>query len=407
MSKKYDVIIIGAGPAGLFAGLSINGKKFKTLIIEKKQTPGKKLLLSGGGQCNFTNSSEIREFNVRYNNKNFVTPSLRSFSNNDLIDFLDKKCFKSLIRDDGKVFPESARASDLADLFVRLNIENGVDIISGTDVKSVSRDEECFNITTSGTSYNSRYLIIATGGKSYPQTGSDGTGFKLAEMLGHSITVLKPSLAPVFIKNHKLMELSGISFNNAKIDLYRNNTKTGSFTGELLITHKGFSGPAILNNSRYMENLDLLKISFTGKNFEETDQILQAGRNNSGKQSVKKFLQILNIPERLILFILNTLEISPGAQVSQLSREQRISLARYLSEYPSIINMVGDFSSAMATSGGVLTSEINKKTMESRICPGLYFAGEVLDIDGDTGGYNIQWAISSGRLAAMSISGTG
>ena len=175
--------------------------------------------------------------------------------------------------------------------------------------------------------------------------------------------ITKPSLAPVFIKNHKLMELSGISFNNAKIDLYRNNTKTGSFTGELLITHKGFSGPAILNNSRYMENLDLLKISFTGKNFEETDQILQAGRNNSGKQSVKKFLQILNIPERLILFILNTLEISPGAQVSQLSREQRISLARYLSEYPSIINMVGDFSSAMATSGGVLTSEINKKTI--------------------------------------------
>lgn len=398
----YDVIIIGAGPAGLFAAANIQNKK--VLIIEKNETPGKKLLLSGAGQCNYTNNCEIDEFLKKYGNKGrFIKTAFYNFTNQDTISFFREKGLNSIIRDDNKVFPSSFKSVDL--LSVLIDCTKHVEMILNNSVERVSYDElkKLYYIKTKAEAYACYNLIITTGGKSYPNTGSTGDGYKFAEILGHSIVEPKPALTPVYVENYKFSELSGISFENIKISLFKNDRKTKEFTGDLLFTHVNISGPVIINNSRYMDSGDIIKVNFTSYYNEDEFRVYFENLILSSKMNIKITLKELNLPKRFIEKILNMSNVDENLSCSQLNKNQRKSLIEILSAYPMKIEKLGDYHIAMATRGGVSTREINQKTMESKKIPRLYFAGEVLDYDGDTGGFNIQGAFSTAKLAADQV----
>lgn len=398
----YDVIIIGAGPAGLFAAANIKNKR--VLIIEKNKSPGKKLLLSGAGQCNYTNNCEIGDFLQKYGDKGrFIKTALYNFTNNDLINFFKEKGLDSTIREDNKVFPYSFKAVDV--LNVLIDSARHDEMLLNMPVERVSYDENnrLFYIKADTTSYVCHNLIIATGGKSYPNTGSTGDGFEFAKSLGHSIVEPKPALTPVYVKDYNFGELSGISFDNIKISLFKNNKKVKEFTGDFLFTHVNVSGPVIINNSRYMEAGDILKINFTSIHNEEEFRVYFENLIASSKFSLKTVLKELNLPKRFIDKILQTCNVDDSLSCSQLNKNSRKNLIELFSAHPMEIKKLGDYHIAMVTKGGVSTVEINPKTMESKKIPCLYFAGEVLDYDGDTGGFNIQGAFSTGKLAADHI----
>lgn len=398
----YDVIIIGAGPAGLFAAANIKNKK--VLIIEKNKTPGRKLLLSGSGQCNYTNNCEISEFLKKYGEKGrFIKTALYNFTNHDLINFFKDNRLNSTIREDNKVFPHSFKAIDV--LNVLIDCLGFTEMLINTAVDKVSYDEssKLFYIKTDTASYACHNLIIATGGKSYPNTGSTGDGFKFAESLGHSIVEPKPALTPVYVKSYQFSELSGISFENIKISLFKNNKKAKEFTGDFLFTHVNISGPVIINNSRYMEAGDIIKINFTSFHNEDEFRIYFENLIASSKSNIKAELKELNFPKRFVDKILQICNVDENLSCSQLNKNSRKSLIEMFSAHPMEIRKLGDYHIAMVTKGGVSTDEINPKTMESKKIPCLYFPGEVLDYDGDTGGFNIQAAFSTAKLVSDQI----
>lgn len=401
----YDVIIIGGGPAGLFSALSIKNKS--VLLIEKNETLGKKLLITGLGQCNYTNFCRKDEFLTHYGQKGrFLKPALYKFTNKDSMKFFDDAGVKSIVREDNKVFPSSFKAGDILNALIEKCKENHVKIMCNTKASYVKyhQDLDCFSIKTDDSVYECKYLILSTGGKSYEHTGSTGDGYKFAKNLGHSIEETHPSLAPVFIENYNFNDLSGISFENIKITSWRNNKKINEFTGDMLFTHKNISGPVIINNSRYIEAGDILKFNFTEfKNLEEVKKYFEEKLSSSGKLNVKTLVKELNLPKRFVDKIMNLANVSDDLICSQLSKKSRKTIIDLLSNYEMVVEKLGNYNMAMATRGGVSINEINSKTMESKIINNLYFAGEVIDIDGDTGGYNIQAAFSTGKLAADSI----
>ncbi|HOH68846.1 MAG TPA: NAD(P)/FAD-dependent oxidoreductase [Sedimentibacter sp.] len=397
----YDVIVIGAGPAGLFSAANIENKK--VLIIEKNKRPGRKLLLTGAGQCNYTNNCAINEFFDRYGDKGrFIKPALYNFTNQETIDFFKKRGLRSIIREDDKVFPSSLKAIDV--LNVLIDSVNHAQMLLNTSVERVSydADKKLFYIKTHAFAYAAYNLIIATGGKSYPDTGSTGAGYEFAVSLGHSIVEPKPALTPIYVENYQFSELSGVSFENIKLSLFKNKKKAKEFAGDFLFTHINISGPVIINNSRYMEAGDIIKINFTAFSNEDDFRSFFESLIQS-KTSIKTALKDLALPRRFVEKALEICGIDENLPCSQLSKIQRNSLIQMFSAHPMKIIKLGDYNIAMVTKGGVSTSEVNSKTMESKKIPGLYFTGEVLDYDGDTGGFNIQAAFSTAKLAADAI----
>jgi hypothetical protein len=402
MIKEYNIIIIGAGPAGLFTAANINDNK--TLIIEKNQTAGKKLLMSGSGRCNITQSGSISDFFSHYGDgKRFLIPALKEFTNNNLIDYLKNHGLKTIERK-GKIFPESEDAYDVLNLLLTECKKKNVSITYNENLQKIEVIDKGFSILTEKDSYRCNKLVITTGGKSYPTTGSSGDGYYFAKSLGHTIEKPKPALAPVYIKNYTFSELSGISLDNRKITIYRNNLKIQINQGDIGFTHWGLSGPGILDLSRYIEPNDTLKINLINQNPETFREHINQTALNDSKITIKKYLKTFTIPESLIQHILTELKIEPSSYISGISKIQRNEIIRLFCEYPFIVQRTGDFNIAMATKGGVSLKEVSSKTMESKLVKNLYFAGEVLDIDGDTGGYNLQAAFSTGYLVAKNIS---
>jgi hypothetical protein len=267
----------------------------------------------------------------------------------------------------------------------------------------VEKNAHGFLIKTTKIEYLSKRLIISTGGLSYPGTGSTGDGFHFAKQLGHTIVQPKPALSPVYIRDYRMAGLSGVSLQDVEVYLYRNNKKIGEHKGDIGFTHNGLSGPGILDFSRHIENNDILKINLIGVNEEDFRKVFIETSRQEGKQTLQLFFRKYAIPKSLMKVILQQLNIEPEINLASVTKEMRNQLVNAFCGYPFFIEKVGGYKVAMTTSGGVSLNEINSRTMESKLVKNLFFAGEVMDIDGDTGGYNIQAAFSTGHLAADTI----
>ncbi len=404
-NDRYDLAVIGAGPAGLAAACFAARAGLKVCLIEKNAQPGKKLLMAGSGQCNLTQSGEIRDFFSHYGKASrFISSSLLNWTNRQLRDFFTSLNVETEDRGDGKIFPVSRKSRDVQDALVNECRKAGVRIYYKNQVLGLSLKEGLFKIRKQDKeSLVSRFVMISTGGLSYPSTGSTGDGYDLAQSLGHSIIPPFPVLSPVFLRENPFVSCSGISF-PSQIQIFREGKKAAEYRGDLLLTHKGLSGPVILNNSRNLRQGDSLKIRISpreGRSDFESRLIAAAGTN--GKMSLKRFVCEEGIPEKLVLLVFQICGIKTDLTLAQLNKPGRKSLLDHLFAFPVVIQSVGGFNIAMATGGGIDLKEVNPKTMESRICEGLFFTGEVLDVDGDTGGYNLQFAFSSARLAADAL----
>jgi len=401
----YDVAVIGGGPAGLFCAIHAASPSCRVVLFEKNEQPGKKLLLSGTGQCNITHAGEIRDFLTRYGDHGkFVKPALMGFSNTDLIQFFSERGLMMETEKSGKVFPKSRSAADVLSLLLGECRVQGVEIRCGEPVIGVEKNADGFLITTGTGAYPARAVVLTTGGASYPKTGSSGDGIRLAAGLGQPVTALAPALTPVTVRDYPFADLAGISFEDLPFTHWHDGKKTGTFRGDILFTHTGLSGPGILDASRYFTAGDTLRVSFAGKIPRESfDRDLTALLQAQGTRLVRTAMAGLHLPDRLLRKILKLSGVPDDLTCAHLTAAQRKEIVTRCTEFPFVIDRLGDFSVAMATRGGIALESVNQKTMESKIVPGLFFAGEVLDIDGDTGGYNLQAAFSTGYAAAMAL----
>ena len=408
----YDLIIVGAGPSGLFCAINAMQKGKKILILEKKSSPGHKLLISGTGQCNITHDGDIQEFLDHYGDQGrFLRPALLGFTNSDLIAFFKAKGLEMIREKGDKIFPVTKRSRDVLNILIEKCLEWGVIIKCNQAVKSITRNEDGFLVGCDGVNYRSRLLVIATGGCSYPATGSCGDGYRFAGILGHRIAEIGPALTPLLITNYPFSDLAGLSFADMKISLYR-HAKIREHSGDILFTHEGLSGPGILDLSRYIRAKDILKLSFVPDDKRKVlEEWLVDRARQEGARSLLSVLADLprfvpsSVPlyPRLIKRMLEISEIATDLKMAQLSREARSCLIDNLVGLSLVVSDLCGYNTAMVTRGGVETMEVDPKTMQSRLVKGLYLVGEVLDVDGDTGGYNLQAAFSTGMLAARSI----
>lgn len=408
----YDVIIIGAGASGLFAAASaalhakgsassFGDSSFKGLILEKTARPGTKLLMSGSGQCNITHAGSIKSFIPCYGDKGRkIRSCLYKYSNLDLINFLEENGVEVFTRQDGKVFPRSMDAHDVLYMLLRRAKKNGFEMKVDSAATNLYHSSGLWCVTTNDITHISKAVIIATGGCSYPTTGSDGSFFKvLRDALNMEITDLKPSLTPIQVNEYPYAELSGISFESIHTSIwYKERTapkgsekKIAETCEDLLFTHKDLSGPAVINISKYASPGGKLKINYLHPlNYEHVLGRLKTAFHGTKGSAAIILSSEFELPKRFCqLFI-------------RRHGEALKTLARNLTGEEFVINSVSGFNKAMATSGGIDLKQINTSTFEFKDYPGLYAIGEALDVDGITGGYNLQFAYSSAGAAINS-----
>jgi predicted Rossmann fold flavoprotein len=403
--EQSTVVIIGGGPAGLFCACHAAVPGCRVTLLEKKARPGSKLLLSGSGQCNITHEGEIRDFLSHYGDHGKqVRPALMSFTNRDLIAFFHEHGLGMMTEDNGKVFPATRQAADVLGILEGACREQGVSLRCGEAVTEVVRTADGFRITTPAGTYTTHVLVIATGGASYPKTGSTGDGYLFCEAVGQPLTERAPALTPLLIRDFPFAALMGISFEAMHFSIWRGGKKVADRVGDILFTHLGISGPGVLDASRGVLSGDEIRLSFAGsmRRDEFAADLAQRSQENQGWQ-VRTLLAAYPIPERLNKQLLKLSGIPDDLTCAHFSAAQRAKLVANCTEFPLTVTAPGGYAVAMVTRGGVALEGVNTKTMESRTIPGLFFAGEVLDIDGDTGGYNLQAAFSTGFLAAEGI----
>ena len=395
----YDVIIIGAGPGGLAAAMAL--KTTNTLILEKSDQPGKKLLISGAGQCNLTHGGLITDFKNAYGDKwSFVKFALRAYSNEDFMNTLKNQGLKLMETPQGKVFPKSLDSRDVLDTFMQLIAP--IKIKCHEEVLDLKKDE-CWYVQTKKHLYKSTYVIVATGGMTYPKTGSTGDGYKFAKALNLDLKPMAYGLCPVYIKNYQLKALQGLSFEDISVELYREK-KIKAYKGDLLLTHFGLSGPVIINNSRDFQNRDILKVNFSSYDTkDDLEKALLKAIEKEPKKQVKTLLQMYFLPQRLATLLVKVLGFEDNLKGAELNKVDRKKLIQSMIAYAFEIECVGKSHVAMVTTGGVKTSNLDKKSYLVKSDPSLGFVGECVDVDGDTGGYNIQFAVSSGYLCGKEI----
>lgn len=398
----YDFIIIGAGASGLFAGASLPSSS-KGLILEKTNSPGKKLLMAGSGQCNLTHGGSIKDFLEHYGgHRKEVRNILYQFNNMAVIEFFQSHGLPCFEREDGKVFPKSLNGKEVLQVLLNCCKKNNVTILCNNPVTGFSPSEEGFRVDCSGTIYNTKKLVVSTGGCSYPTTGSDGQFFSLLEDMGLPLVDRKPALVPIHVYDYPYKELTGIAFKNVNISL-KNIHQT---FGDLLFTHDCFSGPAILSISRYALQNQVLVINYLpNMDYHTLLTDLKKGIQGNTKQVPTFFNEFFNqrFPKRFWETLCQRLSLDITAKASQLSGTNLKDFLNLLTGDEFSISGLGGYSSAMVTCGGVSLAEVNLKTLSSKSNPNLYFIGEVLDVDGDTGGYNLQFAFSSGYLVGKSL----
>lgn len=402
--KSYTTIVIGGGPAGMAAAIFTSGGSI--LLLERNESPGRKLLIAGAGRCNITHAGGIDNFIDRYGkNGKFLKKALREFSNEQTIKFFSDRGVATIIDKNGKVFPQSDNSRDVLNVLLAECRKKNVCISVNQQVLSIEHVSDGFKLKTGSNVYCCEHLVIATGGRSYPATGSTGDGYSFAIGLGHVVVAPHPSLTPVFVKDYPFEELAGVSLEGLLVYLYRNNRKIADHRGDIGFTHKGISGPGIIDFSRDMQEGDMLKLNFVDMPVDMFRKHFIDEVSKNGKQTIQTFLRDFDLPKRLMRALLERCGVAASDCLSNITAAKRNMLVELFCEYPCEVERLGGFKVAMATAGGVCLSEVSSKTMESKLCKNLYFAGEVLDIDGDTGGYNIQAAFSTGYMAGKAITG--
>lgn len=403
------VAIIGGGAAGLLAGIAAAQNGAQVTIFEKMRLPGKKIMITGKGRCNITNACEIPEFikNIPGNGR-FLNSALHRFTNDDIVLLLESHGLQTKVERGGRIFPVSDKAKDVVDTLVRIFTEAGGKLQLDTKVIEIlAKDGQVTGVKTISGVYPADAVILAAGGASYPGTGSDSGGAKLAAKLGHKIVPLRPSLVPLESDYPYVDDLQGLSLRNVQGTLTADGKKIGSEFGEMLFTHFGVSGPIILSLSNLAakaldegKEVELHIDLKPALSEEKLDARIQRDFTQYSKKQLANGMKDL-LPQRLIPVVCDMAYLDEEKFINQISREERHRLLSALKNFCVPITSTRPLAEAIVTAGGVSVKEINPKTMESKLIRGLHFAGEVMDVDGYTGGYNLQAAFSSGHAAGI------
>ena len=399
------VIIIGGGPAGMLAAIKSRKEKNQVTIIEKNKILGKKMLITGKGRCNITSGVDMSEFikNVPSNGK-FLYSSFKNFTNKDILKLLN---IPVKLERGNRYFPVSDKAKDVVDALEKEL--SGVEIVTNTSATEIiTKNNEAIGVKTNKGDFFADKIILATGGKSYPLTGSTGDGYEMAKKLGHTITKIKPALVPLVAKKEskiQCQQMQGLSLRNVGLKLFNNNKLIYEDFGEMLFTHYGVTGPIILSASSHLVRQELnnprieidLKPALTEEKLDE--RILRDFETEKNKEFRNALDQLL--PQKMIPVILEILQINK--KVNEVKKVERQKLVRTLKHFSIEIEGFRDISEAIITSGGINVKEINPKTMESKLIKNLYFAGEIIDVDAYTGGFNLQIAYSTGYTAGIGV----
>ena len=394
--------IIGGGASGMMAAF-FAAKKEDVTLFEKNEKLGKKLFITGKGRCNITTTLEGEEFlNNVVRNKKFLYSAIFSFPPSRTMEFFKSNNLELKVERGNRVFPKSDKSSDIIKCFEKGLIKSGVDIKLNEEVLSITKNEN-FIIKTDKGSYTFDRVIVATGGKSYVATGSTGKGYEIAKAFGHKVVDLKPALVPFILNDEDLRECSGLSLKNIDLVVKKKNKVFKKFFGEALITHFGISGPVVLTASCYINRVPDRDISLyldlkPNLDFETMDNRFLREFSNAPNKNLSNVMETL-LPKNLIQPFLTRASIDGTKKPSNITVEERHRLIKTLKEFPLSFNSIYDLNAAIVTSGGVSTAEVDPGTMESKIVKGLYFTGEVLDVDALTGGFNLQIALSTAYLA--------
>ena len=406
-----DVAVIGGGAAGMMAALAAAEEGKDVLIIEKNKMLGRKVRITGKGRCNVTNSAPADEM-LRFVPKNsrFLISSFKRFDNTDLISLLEGAGLKLKTERGGRVFPESDKAADVVNTFMRLLAKERVRVLICDSVTELlTEDGKIKGLKTAkGRTVLSEKVILCTGGKSYPLTGSDGSGYELAKSVGHTVVPPKAALVPLETKESWAAELQGLSLKNVAVALKENGKKIYDDFGEMMFTHFGITGPVVLSSSCHVSDTEKnsytfeidLKPALDEKQLE--DRILRDFAENANKNFENALGKLY--PQKLIPVMVKLSGIDPYKKVNSITREERRSLLKLTKCLALGISRPRPIDEAIVTDGGINTKEINPSTMESRLVCGLFFAGEVIDVAAYTGGYNLQIAFSTGYTAGKSAS---
>jgi len=407
--QKFDVAVIGGGPAGMMAAGWAAKSGAKVVLLEKNKTLGKKLLITGKGRCNITNAlKDNREFIKELGPKgSFLFSALAAFGPKAVIDFFEARGVKTKVERGGRVFPVSDLSVDVLNALVGFLNDGQVTIIKEVIIKKFVTEENIIKkIILADREIVVDKVIIATGGLAYPATGSTGDGYAWAKKIGHEIILPRPALVPILVKEKFIKDLEGLSLKNVAIAVYQNNKKIAEEFGEALFTDRGLSGPIILDLSQIVGECLVtgsveLKINFKPALDRPTfDARLQKDFSENPNKAFKNSLDLL-LPKKLIPVFLKLSRIDVNKKAGQLTKEERNRLLKLFSEFVLTVDRLDGFDKAIITAGGVDLKEINPKTMGSKIIKNLFFAGEIIDLNGPTGGYNLQIAFATGYLAGM------
>lgn len=407
------VVVIGGGAAGLMAAVIAGREGAKVTLLEKMNYVGKKMGITGKGRCNITNACDMSEFikNTPGNGK-FLYGAYERFTNEDLLQLLHDAGLETKVERGGRVFPASDSALDVRNTFMKLMKHYGVDVHLEEPVKKILVDDDTVTgVVTDKETYHADAVVIATGGKSYPATGSTGDGYILASQVGHTITDIRPSLVPIVTEESWVKDLMGLSLRNVELSVIAKNKVQATMFGEMMFTHFGITGPIVLSLSHTVgklmrkKNIGTIGLDINLKpalSPETLDKRLQKDFDLYSKKQLINGMKDL-LPSRLIPLIIELAGIDSQKPINQISKEERQQIGYMLQHMPLTVKGLRPVEEAIVTAGGISLKEFNPKTMESKLVKGLYGAGEVLDIDAFTGGYNLQAAFSTGYVAAMHI----
>lgn len=407
------VVVIGGGAAGLMTAVIVGREGAKVTLLEKMNYVGKKMGITGKGRCNITNACDMSDFikNTPGNGK-FLYGAYERFTNEDLLQLLHDAGLETKVERGGRVFPASDSALDVRNTFMKLMKHYGVDVHLEEPVKKLLVDDGVVTgVMTDKETYHADAVVIATGGKSYPATGSTGDGYILAAQVGHKITNIRPSLVPIVTEESWVKDLMGLSLRNVELSVVAKNKVQAKMFGEMMFTHFGITGPIVLSLSHTVgklmrkKNIGTIGLDINLKpalSPETLDKRLQKDFDLYSKKQLINGMKDL-LPSRLIPLIIELAGIDPQKPINQISKEERQQIGYMLQHMPLTVKGLRPVEEAIVTAGGISLKEFNPKTMESKLVKGLYGAGEVLDIDAFTGGYNLQAAFSTGYVAAMHI----